>query len=109
VAGCAEPDTIHVDNTTAFLAAKGVPITVVNPDDREEDLSDDDSHVKKGVTAGQHWVVEKVVDYRLKDGVLEFLLRYKGYGPHQDQWQPEHHMRCHALVEEFFERLGHVQ
>jgi hypothetical protein len=110
IASTAEPDTIHVDNTKPFVTTAGRPVTLatyedvvgVNPED--EDVVNEETTVDDSAT----YIVEKVVDHRLKDGTIEFLLRWKGYGPTDDTWTKEEDMSCHSLVEDYFQTLGAI-
>ena len=40
------------------------------------------------VKGGSEWYVKRVVDKRVKDGVIEYKLEYEGNFP--DEWQPEY-------------------
>ena len=110
IASTAEPDTIHVDNTKPFVTTAGKPVTLatyedvigVNPED--EDIVDEEAIVDDSAT----YIVEKVVDHRLKDGTIEFLLQWKGYGPTDNTWTKEADMSCHSLVEDYFQTLGAI-
>jgi hypothetical protein len=34
------------------------------------------------------WEVERVLNHRHENGKTEFLVRWKGFGPEEDQWEP---------------------
>jgi transposase InsO family protein len=49
------------------------------------------------------WEVSQILDARLRRGRLQFLVRWKGFTPDHDSWEPEENV-AHApkLVEEFY-------
>ena len=56
----------------------------------------------------ENFVVKAVLGHRrqMVDGNWEdqYLLRWKGYGPQHDSWEPAVAMECDELVSEFWER-----
>ena len=111
IASMVEADTIHVDNTKPFLDQAGKTVVlssyreIQQLDAGDDELSSgDDDQVKSSA-----YEVDQVMDHRLAGGSIEFLLRWKGYGPEDDTWTPESDMLCHNLVEEYFQRLGAIQ
>lgn len=38
--------------------------------------------------AGHEDFVERVLEYRFNDGAIQFLVRWEGYGPEEDSWEP---------------------
>ena len=48
------------------------------------------------------WLVEKVVKHRVtKSGKFEFLVRWQGYGPEEDNWEPVRNFFTSILVTSF--------
>ncbi|CAG9763805.1 unnamed protein product [Ceutorhynchus assimilis] len=45
--------------------------------------------------------VEKIIDKKITKGVTSYLIRWKGYGPDSDTWEPENTLDCAELIEEF--------
>lgn len=39
------------------------------------------------------WEVEKILDSRVRDGVKEYLVKWEGWSPSYNQWEPEEHLR----------------
>jgi hypothetical protein len=45
--------------------------------------------------------VEQVLDEKFIKGVRHFLIRWKGYEPESDTWEPESTLNCSELIAEF--------
>ncbi|XP_018325887.2 heterochromatin protein 1-like isoform X2 [Agrilus planipennis] len=45
--------------------------------------------------------VEAVLDDKKIKGVLHYLIRWKGYGPESDTWEPESTLHCDDLIAEY--------
>jgi Chromo (CHRromatin Organisation MOdifier) domain len=49
----------------------------------------------------EEYEVEKILDKRIKKGVTEYLIRWKGYESEEDTWEPTNNLNCHEIVTEF--------
>lgn len=48
-----------------------------------------------------NYVVEAIVDKRLYNGEVQYLLKWKGFPPEDNTWEPSANLNCPSLLEEF--------
>ncbi|XP_075158934.1 uncharacterized protein LOC142232099 isoform X2 [Haematobia irritans] len=72
----------------AAPAAKGNKKAKADPEDEEEE-----------------WEVDKIIDYAEEKKGRIFRIRWKGFGPKHDTWEPEENLNCHDIIEKFMKRM----
>ena len=56
------------------------------------------------VDAETHYVVEEILNSRLQNGRLEFLIKWEGYGYEENSWEVEGDVTAPKKVQEFYQR-----
>uniref|UniRef100_A0A171AR68 Chromobox protein-like protein 1 n=1 Tax=Triatoma infestans TaxID=30076 RepID=A0A171AR68_TRIIF len=54
----------------------------------------------------KQYEVECIVDAKKKSGKREFLVKWKGYGPKQNTWEPASNLNCPKLLSAFLKKEG---
>ncbi|XP_029173371.1 chromobox protein homolog 1-like [Nylanderia fulva] len=50
--------------------------------------------------------VERIIEVRFKkSGTKEFLIRWKGFSPADDTWEPEKNLNCPELIDKFMQKV----
>ena len=127
--GPAKDVTIKMDISGKDPAALGQPVTVPqqvqhsldpsamgrgsNPDPGKGNLTGK-GPVKKGrpkasptpPTHSDHYEVERVLQHRKVAGKLQYLVRWKGWGPADDSWVPIHDFDDLAVIKRYWKSLS---
>ncbi|XP_067640487.1 M-phase phosphoprotein 8 [Eurosta solidaginis] len=58
-----------------------------------------------GVDPNKEWEVDKIIDYAEEKNQRVFRIRWKGFGPKHDTWEPEVNLSCDEIIDKFMKRM----
>lgn len=72
-------------------------------ENREPSTSKKDTNGNEESESGSEseFVVEKVIDKRIRQGKVEYLLKWRGYDSDENTWEPRDNLQCSELVEAY--------
>lgn len=53
----------------------------------------------------KEWEVEKIIDYADEKKGRVFRIRWKGFGPKFDTWEPQANLNCDDIINKFLEKM----
>jgi hypothetical protein len=68
----------------------------------EQDVRDIDPEIQEEI-----YEVERIIDARSKRGQQQYLVRWKGYQPSEDTWEPEEHFNSKAPILRYLKEKRH--
>uniref|UniRef100_A0AC34Q6M9 Chromo domain-containing protein n=1 Tax=Panagrolaimus sp. JU765 TaxID=591449 RepID=A0AC34Q6M9_9BILA len=56
---------------------------------------------KKIVSTERQYIVSKILDRRLKNGAVEYLIKWKNFGSNENSWESAEKCNCPELIAQF--------
>lgn len=55
---------------------------------------------------GEDYIVEKIIKKRIRDGIVEYYLKWEGFSEEYNTWEPEGNLNCFELIQDFEDKLA---
>uniref|UniRef100_T1L3U7 Chromo domain-containing protein n=1 Tax=Tetranychus urticae TaxID=32264 RepID=T1L3U7_TETUR len=49
----------------------------------------------------EEYAIEKILDRRVRSGVTEYYIKWKGYSESDNTWEPECNLNCPEMIQQF--------
>lgn len=97
---CPELLKKYLDSKKKSGGKKSSPTKKPSPAKRAKTSRNDDDEDEK------EYEVERIIEvHHRRNGQREFLVRWKGFKPKDDTWEPEEHLNCQDLIDKFMGRV----
>lgn len=73
-------------------------ISLLEPTENQENGNDE--------IDDEEYEVERLLDRKLEKGSIYYLVKWKGYPPEENSWEPVSNLNCHDKIQEYRETLG---
>ena len=70
----------------------------------EED-ADDPSQLEEDGESNREFVVEKILDKRVRNGRIEYYISWKGFDQEKNSWKFNENLNCPELIKAFEDKL----
>ncbi|XP_065207210.1 chromobox protein homolog 5-like [Planococcus citri] len=54
---------------------------------------------------GEDYIVERIIQKRIRNGIVEYYLKWEGFTEEYNTWEPEGNLNCFELIQDFEDKL----